>query len=446
MNVSVRARLAALMALIYAVQGAFWPLLAVHLTDLGITSRERGWIFATLAIGSSAVPLVVGHLVDRIMAIQRYLALIYVLGAGLLVVLALGLTSHAVPLFVLFLAYWLLVAPSGGLSNTLALRNLKHPLEDFGWVRMWGTVGWMVAGWAVSLVMVATGSTRGGHGAYEAFWAAAGLAAIVAVYCLTLPHTPPLAIGQQHRSSGWREGIELVRQPGMAVVLLTSFGVYLTVPFVFQVMPTYLESRGLPRAWVAMALTVTQIPEITGLALMPWLLRRVSYRGLLSLGIAAWLVRFVSLVVSPSLVVAIAGMALYGLGVAYFTVGSQLFIDTKAPAHRRASVQSLHLVLTSGLGMLLGSLLAGEVMNRFPTDYAAIFLVPACINGLLLAVFFVAFRPEITVAAEVLPSARPARPPAVRRASDGRPAKAGGSRIRDGRPRTPIPTPVGGET
>src|SRR5262249_20175844 len=97
MNVSVRARLAALMALIYAVQGAFWPLLAVHLTDLGITSRERGWIFATLAIGSSAVPLGVGHLVDRIMPIQRYLALIYALGAALLVVLALGLTTQAVP-------------------------------------------------------------------------------------------------------------------------------------------------------------------------------------------------------------------------------------------------------------------------------------------------------------------------------------------------------------
>ena len=85
-----RWRLSAMMALVYAVQGAFWPLLAVHLADLGIKGRDRGWIFATLAIGSTAVPLGAGQLVDRLMATQRVLALIYAVGTGLLAVLASG--------------------------------------------------------------------------------------------------------------------------------------------------------------------------------------------------------------------------------------------------------------------------------------------------------------------------------------------------------------------
>ena len=91
MNARKRWRLSAMMALVYAVQGSFWPLLAVHLSDLGIPGRDRGWIFATLAIGSTAVPLGAGQLVDRLMATQRLLALVYALGTGLLVDPGLGL-------------------------------------------------------------------------------------------------------------------------------------------------------------------------------------------------------------------------------------------------------------------------------------------------------------------------------------------------------------------
>src|SRR5438445_11473841 len=85
-----RGRLAAMMALVYAVQGSFWPLLAVHLADLGIAGRDRGWIFATLAIGSAVVPMGAGQLVDRLMATQRLLALVSAVGTVLLAVLAAG--------------------------------------------------------------------------------------------------------------------------------------------------------------------------------------------------------------------------------------------------------------------------------------------------------------------------------------------------------------------
>ena len=142
----------------------------------GIQGRARGWIFATLAIGSTAVPLGAGQLVDRLMATQRFLALIYALGTGLLVVLASGSVTQAGWLFVLFLAYWSLIGPSYSLSNSLAMRNLDDPRE-FGWVRLWGTAGWMIAGWVVSLVMAVSGSTRAGQGAFEAIWVAAAISA-----------------------------------------------------------------------------------------------------------------------------------------------------------------------------------------------------------------------------------------------------------------------------
>ena len=127
------------------------------------------------------------------MPIQRFLALVYALGTGFLVALACGVTARSDVLFVLFLVYWLLTAPASGLSNALAMRNLARPREEFGAVRLWGTVSWMAVGWLVSGAMALTGSARAGHGAFEAFWIAAALSMVLAGYSLTLPHTQPLA-------------------------------------------------------------------------------------------------------------------------------------------------------------------------------------------------------------------------------------------------------------
>ncbi len=203
METRARWRLSGMMALIYAVQGSWWPLLAVHLRDLGVSGRGRGWIFATMAMAALATPLGAGQLADRLMPTQRLMALIYALGTGLLALLAIGPTKQPVALFLLFLGYWMLTAPSYGLANSLAFRNLPRPSAQFGGVRLWGTIGWMTVGWLVTGVMAWHGSTRDGQGAYEAFWVASALSLVFAVYCLSLPHTPPLA--------GNRAGIDLRR-------------------------------------------------------------------------------------------------------------------------------------------------------------------------------------------------------------------------------------------
>ncbi len=391
MNARRTWRLSAMMALIYAVQGSFWPLLAIHLADLGIEGRDRGWIFATLAIAASAVPLGAGQLVDRLMATQRVLALIYALGTGLLVLLASGRVGSAGGLFAVFLVYWLLTAPAYGLSNSLAMRNLDDPGREFGRVRSWGTAGWMAAGWVVSLAMAAAGSVRSGHGAFEALWVAAAFSAVTSLYCLTLPHTPPLAVGP--RAPGIpRPSAELLVRPGVAIVLLTSFGVYLTMPLIYQVIPGYLEASGLPRAWVTSAMTLGQTTEIALLVALPWLLRRFGMKATLALGIVAWLVRFLSLSAHPSLGVAVAGMLLHGAGIACFTVGAQVFLDGRAPGHLRASAQGLLLMATSGLGSFVGNLLAGELAVRSHPGDVLVFQFPCIILGALLLYFLRGFR------------------------------------------------------
>jgi MFS family permease len=395
MKTPKRWRLAAMMALVYAVQGSFWPLLAVHLADLGIDGRGRGWIFATLAIGSLAVPLGAGQLVDRFMATQWLLALTYAIGTLLLVVVASGLIAQAGWMFLLFLVFWSLIGPSFSLCNSLSMRNLGDPAREFGWVRLWGTAGWMIAGWVVSLMMAISGSTRAGQGAFEAIWVGALVSLAVSIYCLTLPDTPPLAVGPRGKHA-LRDSLELARRPDIAVFLVTAFGVYLTAPMVYQVMPGYLEFRGLPRAWISTTMTLGQVTEIANLAVLPWLLRRFGVKGTLMLGISAWLVRFFSLAMHPPLWLAVGGTMLHGVGIACFTVGAALYIDSRCGDHLRASGQALHLVCMSGMGALLGNLMAGEIVGRTSPGDVLVFLIPCVIDGALLLYFLRGFRAPVS--------------------------------------------------
>lgn len=386
-----RWRLCGMMAMIYAVQGAWWPLLAVHLEDMGYSGRARGWIFATYAIGSLATPLGAGQLADRLMPTQRLMGLIYGLGALFLVGFALLPPVTPAILFALFVAYWLLTAPGYGLSNSVAFRNLTRPGQQFGGVRLWGTIGWMVAGWLVTAALTAGGAGAGRSGS-TAFAVSALLSLGFAIYCLTaLPNTPPV-VSAGTRVSDLRAGLDLLRKPEFAGFLGLAFAVSLTMPFVYQTVPGYLARAGLERRWVASAMTLSQLPEIAALAALPWMHRRFGVRGALAIGIGAWAAEYLILAMQPPLGLALCAIPLNGVAIAGFAVTGQMFLDGQAPADRRASTQALWIVVVSGLGALLGSVLAGEVLSWSRGGGRAVFLVPGLINVAALVALWGGFR------------------------------------------------------
>ncbi len=390
-----RWRLSLMMALLYAVQGSFWPLLGVHLGELGVQGRARGWIFASQALAAVALPLGAGQLVDRLMPTQWFLALAYAIGGLILAALASGWVASPLALFLVFLAYWSFIAPTNGLSSSLAMRNLDAPGREYGAVRLWGTIGWMAVGWLVSAVMLAN-PTRPTAGMHEAFAIAAALSLVMAVYSAFLPHTPPLATAATGGANLW-QGLEVLRQSDVRVYLITAFGVALTTPLVYQAMPGYLAARGLPRPWISTAMTLGQVPEVAALAALPWLLGRFGCKWTIAAGITAWLVRFATLAVNPPLWLAVGGGVLHGVGYGCFTIGGQVFLDGRAPRTHRASVQAIVLVLTTGLGSLLGSLLAGEWVGRGrPGDDVLVFLIPCMINGALLIYFLRGFESHVS--------------------------------------------------
>ena len=254
--------------------------------------------------------------------------------------------------------------------------------------------------------MTWSGSSRAGQGAYEAFGLAAALSA-TAGGLLPDPaqHTSAGRRSAGAAQSGLREALELIRRPVVAVFLATAFGVGLTTPFVYQVMPPYLESRGLPRAWISTVMTLGQYPEIATLAALPWLFRRLRYKGTLALGIAAYVVRYASLALDPPLWVAIAGIPLHGVGIACFNVGGPGLPRQPGPRtpprQRPGAVDGAH----------LGDRLApGQPPRRRDVTpdpgrrLTPRFLIPCLINLGVLVVFFTGFHPDTERKPEEVPT------------------------------------------
>lgn len=381
-------RLSAMMALTYAGQGAWWPLLAVYLNQAGCTGRDRALVFGALPIALMIAPLGVGQIADRFWPIQRCLAVGFG-GAGLLLALVCWLQpTDPTVIGPLLFAYWLVGGPAANLTNAMAFRNLRDPAREYTSIRVWGTIGWMVAGWGMAAFLALSDQPIG----ELAFGVGAGLTLLQAGYCLTLPHTPPRSV--QVEGARASDMLGLLRDRQVLAYFGVAFGVSLCVPFMYQVVPPYLGSRGISRGQIMAAMSLGQILEIILLFAMPRLLTRWGYRPIMALGVVSWAIRFGVLTVTPPVWLAIAAMPLQGSAVACFTIAGQMFLDSRAPGHRRASAQAINLTTTSGLGALSGSLLGGEAFDRSGGSYAVTFLVPTLIALATLVALMLAFRPE----------------------------------------------------
>jgi MFS family permease len=394
----VRYRLSLLMFLNYAVQGAFLPVFSVRLQDLGFSPLEIGWICATPALAGLLAPLLAGQLADRCFPAQRCLAFCS-LASGVLLWTLSGLV-HSANVFLTSLALWAVLGPANTLAAALSFAHLPHPERDFGRIRLWGTIGWVVAGWLVGYLL----SQPAWLVDYlplsldldDAFRLAGLLSFAQGAYALTLPHTPP-----QRRQGAWLAplaALRLLRNRSFAVYWACSFGLCVTIPFATQVMPLLLEHLGVARQWLAPTMTIGQSSEIVALALLPVLLLRLGTRGTMLLGLAAWALFLSVLTLGDPVELVIASLSLNGLCICCFIVTGQVYVNSRAPADIRASAQAL-LAWINGLGLFAGHLLAGWVRDQVSQQFAPTFAVAAGLAGLATAAFFVGFqRPEPTAA------------------------------------------------
>ena len=376
----------------YFVWGACYVTMGTYVTTkLGFTGGQVGLVYGSTAVGALVSPFIVGIIADRFFATQRILAVLHLVGAGLLYWIS------TLPEFGGFypalLTYTITYMAGHGLTNGLTLHHSKNPAKEFPVVMVMASVGWIVAGLVISWLKLEDNAGM--------FRLASGAALFMGLYSLTLPHTPPKGAGTP-ASLGTLLGfdaLKLLRDRSFATFMVCSFLICVPLSFYFSWMNVFMNEMNIPNA--AAKMTLGQVSDVIFLLLLPALLLRVGVKGILLIGIGAWAVRFGLFALfhqNPSaLWMLFTGILLHGMCYDFIFVMGRMYVDKRAGEDIRGAAQGLHAIVTLGAGMFIGSWLSGIVAQHYTQgtthDWQAIWLIPA-VMGIVLAVVFALFFKE----------------------------------------------------
>jgi nucleoside transporter len=398
---AIRARLSAMMFVQYFIYGAWLVTLGTFLgKSLGATGTQVGLAYMMPAIAAMLSPFIVGMIADRFFSTERVLATLHLVG-GVLLYLATMQTSFSGFAW-LFLAYTLCYMPTLALTNSISFDNMKEPAKDFPRIRVLGTIGFI----AVGLIIGAL------HADATALPLRIGAATsvLMALYCLTLPHTPPHNAGKplSVRDVLGLDALALLKDRSFSVFVLGSFLLCIPLQFYYAFTNPFLNEIGVSGA--AGKMTFGQMSEIVFMLLMPWFIVRLGVKKMLLVGMAAWTTRYLFFAygnAGPGMWMLYLGILLHGVCYDFFFVTGQIYVDQQADVRIRAAAQGFIALVTLGAGQAIGSWLSGVVVDAHTIatatgvqhDWRAIWVVPAIGAFAVLLIFAALFKPKRDVAA-----------------------------------------------
>ena len=362
---SIGTRLGAMMFLQFFIWGAWYTTIAVYMTNHGMETLAA-WPYTVNPIAAIAAPFFVGLVADRYFATQKALGTMHLLGGVIL--LATPQTAGNSTLFiVLLLLYNLCYMPTLGLSSSLAFHHIADQEKQFPKIRVWGTIGWIVAGLFISFGL---SPLLGGQAEATAapLYVSAIASILLGLYCFTLPHTPPSAAGQPVSVRSVM-GLDAMKQLGSRsfwVFIISAFLISIPLAAYYNYTQLFLVAAHVKN--IAATQTLGQMSEMLFMLAMPLLFRRLGVKWMLVAGMGAWVVRYALFAAAaPNAVfwMIALGILLHGICYDFFFVTGQIYVDKKSTAAIRGQAQGFFVLVTYGLGMLVGAQAAGKVYNRF---------------------------------------------------------------------------------
>ena len=422
MGFGLGSRLSFMMFLQYAIWGAWLPILYPFLLGYrGFTLAETGLCLSAGAVGAIFGPFIAGQLADRVMSTERLLGISHLIGAVL--VYLMGTADSFGTFVVLSGVYGFVYAPTIALTNSLAFHHMPDRNRDFGFVRLWGTVGWIVAGIIVGQYLLRAATPDGGTleeiaqaqdaGRVFAFNLSALLGAAMGVFCFTLPHTPPSK--NEGQKLAWAEAFSEVRVQPLITLFLIAVPVSMIHQFYFVFTSDFVTdiqnaagsdtansfANGVNQVLGVGGgglMTIGQMSEIIVLGMMPFLAKHFSRKTLLGVGLIAYAARMAIFAYWPSLVPVLLGVALHGLCFGCFIFVAFMVVDEHTTKDVRASAQNLFNLVIVGIGIIVGSWFATGVVGAWAStddgmDFPRLFSVPMWMAVACLALL-VAFYPK----------------------------------------------------
>ncbi|MFZ4794937.1 MAG: MFS transporter [Blastocatellia bacterium] len=361
MNLQLRLRLSVMMFVQFFVWGSWYVTAPNYLGTIGFTAADFGWTYSVGPIASVISPFFVGMIADRFFPAQRVLAALHILG-GLIVLYATTLMKGATPspdmINLVLFGHTLTYFPTLALTNTLAMKNMTDSEKEFPAIRVWGTIGWIAAGLALTFL--------GMEKNISMFYLTAGSGIFLGLYSLTLPHTPPVREGSiSARQILGLDALALFKNRSYLLFMLASFLVCIPLSFYYQITSRMVEMTGMP---IGQTMTYGQMSEIFFMLVMPFFFARLGVKWMLGAGMLAWVIRYALFAFgAPSQIrwMIILGIVIHGICYDFFFVTGQIYTDQVAPNRIRSQAQGLLVLFTLGLGMLIGAQIAGVVEGRY---------------------------------------------------------------------------------
>ena len=411
---SVRARLSTMMFLQFFIWGAWYTTIAVYMTHHGMETLTH-WPYTVNPIAAIAAPFFLGLVADRYFATERVLGVLHILG-GVVMFLVPQATGTATVFILLLLLYNLCYMPTLGLANSLAFHHIQSQEKQFPLIRVFGTIGWIVAGLFISWVLgrlVADVPERTALPIYTA----AVASILLGVYSFTLPHTPPPGAGQRV-SLRSIVGLDALTQLGdRAFYVFIAASLLLCIPLAayYNFTQIFLGNAGVTR--IAATQTLGQMSEVIFMLLMPLFFIRLGVKKMLLVGMGAWVLRYALFALAaPAAVfwIIVIGILLHGVCYDFFFVTGQIYVDKKSTPAVRGQAQGFLVLVTYGVGMFIGAQVAGNVYNRFLggasrltlEQWQSFWWLPAGFAAVVMVLFAVLFRPRPSI--DAAPAAVPA--------------------------------------
>jgi nucleoside transporter len=355
MRDGVRLRLCIMMFLEYAVWGAWGVSIGGYMYEtLHFDGYKVGWIFSTTAVAAMISPLFVGYVADRLFATEKLLAGLHLIGAVLL--LAAAFITDFPKLFAVMQIYALCYMPTLALTNSISFANIADSKKDFPGIRVWGTWGWIIAGLGIGFLVGGTTNRQ--------FLVAAGLSALLGVFCLYLPHTPPRAkVDPSSEATKGTGVLRLLGDPTFLVFVVCSFLICIPLSFYYTQANGFLVQLEAP--YPTALQTIGQFSEVAFMAAMPFFIARLGVKRMLTVGMLAWVLRYLAFATLNLPAVAF-GLLLHGVCYDFYFVAAYIYVDTRVDERQRASAQSFIAFVMLGVGMFIGSLASGKTVNAYP--------------------------------------------------------------------------------
>ena len=400
MNLNKKILLSLMMFLQYFIWGAWYVTMGTYMGEhLKSSGVQIGAAYSALAIATMISPFFVGLIADRFFAAQRIMGVLHLMGAVLLF-LATKITGNTAFYWVILL-YSLLYMPTIALSNSIAFNQMTDPGKQFPWIRVFGTLGWIVAGLMIGGLKI--------EPTIYTFIIAGGVSATLGLLSFILPDTPPK--GKQASSASKALGTEafvLFKSKPYLVFFIAAILVCIPLSFYYGWANPFLNELMVENA--AGKMTMGQFSEAIFILAIPFLFNRIGVKKMLLMGMSAWILRYIFFAYGNTGVnmwMLYAGIILHGVCYDFFFVTGYMYTEKKAGEKIKNAAQGLFTFATYGVGMFIGTLISGKVVDKYLIpeghNWKGIWFVPAYIALAVLIYFILFFREKRQIRVAGLP-------------------------------------------